>query len=198
MTGPGNVRKTPYQGGPLDQALDANRVPDVRAQMGQLPFRTPASQALPGLQPQILPPSLYKLPHSQDFNVNDFAEVLPVGPGAFISPVGMQFTLPAQMVGWIGIFGIYIQAPTNLTVIQFSLTINGGPVPGYFNIQFPPGVANFVVQNFADLQVPVPSGGVIGVTIQNLTAAGPWVVGAKVQGWYHQLIEEQQYFPNWR
>lgn len=141
---------------------------------------------------QIFPPWVYKLPMSVDYNKNVFSSILPLGAGSTIVPVSFQ--IPPTFVGYQQIFGIYILTPTALTDITFSLRINGGPVEGWDNIAFPPGVANFVVQNFSGLQVNLPDGANVDVLVTNNNAQGPWTVGAKISGWYHPYTEEQRIY----
>lgn len=139
----------------------------------------------------IFPPWVYKLPMSQDFNVNMFSAALAGAAGATVIPV--TFTLPPTFIGYVQIFGIYVLNPTAAQDVTYSLRINGGPVQGWDNIQFPPGVANFAVQNFADLQVRIPDGATVDVIITN-NNANAWTVGAKIAGWYHPLSEEQRIY----
>lgn len=140
----------------------------------------------------IFPPSLYKLPRSRDFNRNVFSSVLAAVAGATVIPV--SFALPQNFVGWCQIFGLYVLTPTALTNITFALRVNQGPVEGWDNQQPPPGVANFFVQNFSDVQVPLGPGVTVDVIVTNNSAAGPWTVGAKIQGWYHSRQEEQRIY----
>lgn len=140
----------------------------------------------------VYPPYVYKLPTSQDYNENFFTSVLAAVVGAVVVPV--EFILPRTYVGYQQIFGIYVLSPTALTDITFTLRINGAPVGGWDNIKPPPGVANFIVQNFSELQVRVPSGGKVDVLVTNDAATGPWTVGAKIAGWYHSEIEEQRIY----
>lgn len=139
----------------------------------------------------VYPPWVYKLPTSADFNQNVYNAALAGAAGAFVEI--LTLTLPATYVGWIQIFGIYILTPTANQSVTFTLKINGAPVQGWDNIQFPPGVANFVVQNFSDLQVRVPDGGKISIVATN-NNANAWTVGAKVSGWYHSFVEEQRIY----
>jgi hypothetical protein len=101
--------------------------------------------------------------------------------------------MPPTFVGYLQIFGIYILSPTNAQDVTFSLRINGGPVQGWDNVQFPPGVANFVVQNAGDLQVRVPDGATVDVLVTN-GSADAWTVGARISGWFHPLSEEQRIY----
>lgn len=139
----------------------------------------------------IYPPWVFKLPMSQDFNASDFATVLAGVIGTTVEIT--SFTLPETMVGWIQIFGLYILSPTALQDITFTLRVNGAPVSGWDNIKFPPGVANFVVQNFSELQVRAPNSAKISVTATN-NSANAFTIGAKISGWYHPLTEEQRIY----
>jgi hypothetical protein len=139
----------------------------------------------------VYPPWVYKLPSSVDFNRNVFNAALAGVAGTVVEI--LTLTLPATYVGWMQIMGIYILSPTGSQDITFTLRINGAPVEGWDNIQFPPGVANFVVQNFSDLQVRVPDGGKISLFATN-NSANAWTVGGKVAGWYHSLNEEQRIY----
>lgn len=139
----------------------------------------------------VYPPWVYKLPTSADFNRNSYNSALAGVIGASVEI--LTLTLPATYVGWIQIFGIYILSPSALQNVTFTLKINGAPVEGWDNIQFPPGVANFVVQNFSDLQVRVPDGGKISIVATN-GSADAWTVGGKVSGWYHSMVEEQRIY----
>lgn len=139
----------------------------------------------------VYPPWVYKLPTSVDFNRNIFNTALAAVAGTTVEILSL--TLPETYVGWIQIFGIYILSPTGNQDITFTLRINGAPVQGWDNVQFPPGVANFVVQNFSDLQVRVPDGGRMSITATN-NNANAWTVGGKVAGWFHSVTEEQRIY----
>lgn len=151
--------------------------------------RGPAQDAPPVRN--IFPPWVYKLPASQDFNSNRFDLALAAAAGATVIPV--TFDMPPTFVGYLQIFGIYILSPTALQDITFTLRINNGPVQGWDNIKFPPGVANFVVQNFGDLQVPIPDSAHVDVLVTN-NNANAFTVGAKIAGWYHPWNEEQRIY----
>lgn len=139
----------------------------------------------------VYPPWVYKLPMSQDFNVNVFSSALAGAAAATVIPV--SFTLPPTFVGYCQIFGIYILSPLATQDVTFTLRVNQGPIQGWDNIKFPPGAANFVVQNFADLQVRLPDSAVLDVLVTN-NNANAWTVGAKIAGWYHPQSEEQRIY----
>jgi hypothetical protein len=140
----------------------------------------------------IYPPWQRKLPSSVDFNQNAFDSALAGVAGATIVPV--EFTLPQTYVGYLTVFGIYILSPTALQDVTFTLRINGGPIQGFDNVKFPPGVANFVVQNFSDEPICwIPEGAKVDVLVTN-NNANAWTVGAKIAGYYHARTEEQRIF----
>ena len=183
----------------MSGTVDLSRVLRVRnGDAGRLKITPEVFRQQPGpadaapLTRNIFPPWVYKLPMSKDYNQNLFSSILAAGAGSVVTPV--SFTLPKTYVGWEQIFGIYVLTPTALTDITFSLQINDAPVEGWDNVRIPPGVANFVVQNFSDLQVKVPNGGRVSVVVTNNSAAGPWTVGAKIAGWYHPELEEQRIY----
>jgi len=141
----------------------------------------------------VYPPWVYKLPSSQDFNAEayDVAIAAVVGATASIT----SFQTPPTFVGYIQIFSIYVLSPTAVQDVTWTLRINGAPVSGWDNIFFPPGVANFGVRDFSDIQVRIPNGALITVTASN-GSANAWTIGAKIAGWYHATTEEQRIYGN--
>jgi hypothetical protein len=140
----------------------------------------------------IYPPWQRKLPSSVDFNQNEFNAALAGVIGATVVPV--EFTLPPTYLGYLTVFGIYILSPTVAQDVTFTLRINSGPVQGFDNVQFPPGVANFVVQNFSDEPICwIPDGAKVDVLVTN-GSADAWTVGAKIAGYFHARTEEQRIF----
>lgn len=184
----------------LRDVLSKHRAPDMHDLLtgGALGRSQPSDQLGPGatapLVRQIFPPWVYKLPTSSDFNAQDFATILAAGAGAQVTAAGWTFRLPATNVGYVQIFGIYVLNQTAATSIAWSLRINESPVPGWSNIQNPPGTANIFVQNYSELQVRVPNGAKVDVLAINQNAGGPWTIGAKINGWYHPLIEERRLY----
>lgn len=177
----------------LEQILSEHAGFDDVATLLPENFRqAPGARTTAPFSRQVLPPWTTKLPSSQDFNRNLFSSALGAVVGATVTPVSFQ--VPLTFVGYMSIFGVYVLTPTALTDITFALRINQGPVQGYDNIRVPPGVANFFVQNFSDLQVRIPSGALVDVLVTNNAATGPWTVGAKISGWYHSEIEEQRIY----
>lgn len=142
----------------------------------------------------IYPPSVEKLPESVDFNAQDFAIALAAVLNQTATSANLRFTMPRGSVGFIQGFSTYLLTPTAATTVQFTLRINNGPVPGWSNIQNSPGVANLYREDFTDLRVRIPDGGVVDVLITNLSAAGPWTVGGRVQGWFHSAEAELSRF----
>lgn len=139
----------------------------------------------------VYPPWVYKLPTSQDFNAEAYNAALAAAAGATVTIT--TFQLPATYVGWIQIFSVYVLSPTAAQLVTWSLLINGSPVGGWDNIQFPPGVANFGVRDFSDLQVRVPNGAQVSVVATNGNA-NAWTVGAKISGWFHSETEENRIY----
>jgi hypothetical protein len=130
-------------------------------------------------------------PFSYQFNRNVFNSALAGAAGATVIPV--TFTLPETYMGWLNWFGIYILSNTINQDITFTLRVNDGPVEGYDNWQFPPGAANFVVQNITGVSLKLPVGARVDVLVTN-NNANAFTVGAKIAGWYHSEIEENRVY----
>jgi hypothetical protein len=140
-------------------------------------FRTqPGPADTAPLTRNVFPPWVYKLPMSVDFNSNAFDVALAGVVGQQVEIT--RFQMPPTFVGFLQIMGIFILSPTALQDVTFTLRINGAPVEGWDNIQFPPGVANFVVQT---------------LTATN-GSADAWTIGGKIAGWYHPQSEEQRIY----
>lgn len=139
----------------------------------------------------VYPPWVFKLPTSQDFNEEayDVAIAAAVGATADI----LAFQTPPTFVGYIQIVSIYVLSPAATQNVTWTVRINGAPVPGYDNLLFPPGVANFGVRDYSDAQIRIPNGGLVTVTASN-GSANAWTIGAKVAGWFHTLSEEQRIY----
>lgn len=138
----------------------------------------------------VFPPKLVKLDVSQDFNVNNYALVLPAVVGAQVIVPGFQ--LPVGCVGFLQSFDLYVLTPTAATSVQWTVRINQGPVPGFDNVQNPPGMAFFDLIGSDEMQVRIQSGALVDVLITNLNGNGPWTVGADFAGWYHPEQAEQR------
>lgn len=170
---------------PVDVHHALDRHPGAGVQQGQVAQRASLARI-------IYPWWVNKLPTSQDFNAQDFAMALPAGVGSQVLSTALRFQMPQTMVGVIQVFGIYLLSPVNTTQVQFTLRINQAPVSGWDNIQFPPGVANFVVQNYSGVQVKVGVGSVVDVLVTNLDGAAI-TVGGKIAGWYNPQSDVQRF-----
>lgn len=138
----------------------------------------------------VYPPWVYKLPTSSDFTLESYTATLPGVAGAEV--VIAAFQMPPTYVGWIQIFSLYVLSPTAVQAVNWVLRINNAPVQGWTK-QFPPGVANFGVRDYSDVQVRVPDGALVQLVAVN-TNANAWTVGGQVSGWYHSLNEEQRIY----
>ena len=142
----------------------------------------------------IFPPRIEKLQSSQDFQAVDFAVALPAGAGSQATSANLIFQIPQTSVGWLQEFSLYTLSQTALTSVQFTLRVNQSAVPGFGNLQNPPGVANLVLIDKNDLRIRVPNNGTVDVLFTNLNANGPWTVGARFAGWFHSWDEEEAVF----
>lgn len=176
---------------------DRNAAPDVRQRLHGL--SVPSGREMPGVAPQpalrtLLPPQTTPLITSQNFTAQDYAMVLAAGVGSTITSAAASFRLPASQVGWLQNFTLYVLTPAATTSVQWTVRINGGPIPGWDNIQNAPGVANLFVGEYNGLAIRIPNGALVDVLITNLNANGPWTVGAKIAGWYHSLADEARVY----
>lgn len=145
-----------------------------------------------GLTRLVFPPKVEKLELSQDFNVNDYQMIVPAGVGATVVSAALRFALPKGHIGWLQQFTLYTLTPDASTRLQFTVRINAGPVPGFDNLQNPPGLANFVLVGTDDMRVRLGDSVVVDVLITNLGASGPWTVGGALAGWYHPAVAEKR------
>lgn len=80
------------------------------------------------------------------------------------------------------VVNIFIDAPTALTDIRWALLINERAVPGWDQLrEFPRGANNLNKVWPGIVQFTGPARVTIRAT--NVTAAGPWNIGAEVTGW---------------
>lgn len=169
-------------------AGDYRTLPPSQSPGPQLPPRgaVPAESPFSRVQ---FPPRMEKIQGSTDFRVQDFALALPAGIGSTV--VGPSFTLPRDQVGWLQNNAIYVLTPTAATVFSMAVLINGGPVPGFDNIQIPPGIANFVLLGDDDMRVRLPNNCTVSLLFTN-NSAPAWTVGGLLQGWYHPISSEER------
>lgn len=140
----------------------------------------------------IYPPRIEKLQASVDFSARNYNMALAAGIGNTVASPVLSFTVPTGQVGWLQQFSLYTLTQTAATTVQWTVRINGGPVPGFDAIQNPPGIANFVYITADDMRVRVPGGATVDVLITNVGVGGPWVVGGDLAGWYHPESAEQR------
>jgi len=137
----------------------------------------------------IFPPRIEKLVASRDFNAQDYQMALAGVVGATVQSANLSFTVPKDQFGWLQQFTLYILSPTANTRVRFQVRINQGPVPGFDNIENPPGVAQFILIGYDDMRVRIPTGATVDVLITNLSANAETVGGA-LGGWYHPEAAE--------
>ena len=163
-------------------------LPPSQSEGPQLPPRGVAPGDAPFSRIQF-PPRIEKLPSSVDFRQQNFALALPAGVGSTVA--GPSFTLPRDQVGWLQNNAIYVLTPTAATAFSMAILINGGPIPGFDNIQIPPGIANFVLLGDDDMRVRIPNNATVSTLFTNNSAAA-WTVGGLIQGWYHPVSAEER------
>lgn len=167
-------------------------VPDyIRA-----PFESPTQRgdingvALARVVPIFLPED-HPIPDAQEFNPSGTTSTVGVETGTAIvlapqvGSIAGFIMLPAGNIGVIRSLTISITNMLTTTNVTFTLTINGGPVPGYAALRMTPRVAPYVSNEFGEpgMRVRVPVSSKIGVVFSNIDG-GTYVVGASVGGWY--------------
>lgn len=154
--------------------------------------QAPPSGAIPADAPFSriqFPPRLEKITGSVDFRQQGYTFVLPAGIGSTVA--GPTFQVPQGQVGWLQNNAIYVLTPVAVTSFRLTLFINDGPVPGFDDIQIPPGLANFILLGDDDMRVPIPNHGKVTSLFTNISGNAE-TVGALIQGWYHPLASEER------
>lgn len=152
----------------------------------------PKPSSLSPLARTLFPPWTTKLGAvSRDFSVKNFNLALGAAVGAQVLLPG--FTLPDANVGWLQQFSIYLRGSIATSDVRYTLRFNQAPVTGWGDERNPPGIANIVVIDNNDLQVPIPEGATVDVLIENI-GGGALTVGAKVGGWFHPLQAELDFW----
>lgn len=102
--------------------------------------------------------------------------------------------LPGQNVGIIRGFSIFITNMLTSTDVEYTLLVNGSPAGGYGSIKMFPRASAFVGNSF-DTFIRVPDGATIGVTVKQNdgAAAGSYVFGAAISGWYWPVASGQRW-----
>ena len=126
---------------------------------------------------------------SLSFTPNTFS--LPAGAGTAISPTQLVHTPSRGYKPVIKLMTIFVDNPTNTFSILWQLTSNGAPVPGWGLTSFPRTASNLSI-DFAGTIRDLPVDGVLGVTITNMNAAGPWTVGSVYSGWEYVEATERR------
>lgn len=146
----------------------------------------------PGAAPFVrlqFPPRIEKIAGSVDFRKQDYRLALPAGVGSTVD--GPFFRLPQDQVGWLQNNLIYVLTPTAAILFSMAILINDGPVPGFDDIQIPPGLAQFVVLGDDDMRVRIPNAAKVSLRFTNILGVAA-TVGGLIQGWYHPLAAESR------
>lgn len=165
----------------------------------QAPAATPGAAPAPKLRtyneypPWLYPPigaiQFYIGTPSSGFTPNTFS--LPAGAGSSISPTQLVHTPARGYKPVVKLLTIFIDNPVNTFSVAWVLTVNGAPVPGWTVTSFPRTASNLSI-DFAGTVRDLPVDGVLGITILNLNAAGPWTVGAVYSGWEYTEATERR------
>lgn len=136
---------------------------------------------------QIYLPTIEPIPGASEFNILATKATVAVETNV---DIGLTLDLPANNIGIIRGVNLFILDMLTTTVLTWTLTINGGPVSGYTNLQIFARTAPFVGNTF-DSFVNIPQGSKVRVVYTN-TDGGSYTIGAAISGWFWpQSLGEQ-------
>lgn len=173
--------------------------PDILARGRARAFSAPALQhdadgrrIPPARMVQIYPPEIYPIPSARDLFQIAKTLVLPAGAASTVTSAAVELQLPTGNVAVIRVVEIFIDAPTALADIDFTLFINRAPVAGFDRLSFFPRAASSLSKPFEGI-LRVPNGSFINMVATNRSAAGPWTVGMSFGGWSWPELDGEVY-----
>lgn len=147
----------------------------------------PAPQGIAPPTVQYYPPWISRPDVFQDFYFRT-----PIGtavPAASsISPASVSFTTQAGQKAVITSVTIFVDNPDATLDVDWTLTFNSVPVPGWTRGSFARLATNLSI-SWDQQAVRIPEGTVVGWTITNRSAT-PWTVGVEFDGWFYPTSEE--------
>jgi hypothetical protein len=130
----------------------------------------------------------FKPPFGIDFYFNTTG-TLAAGAGSTLVLTGNPAVqLTPDYEGVIGGMQIFVDAPTALINVVWSVLFNNSPVPGWSSLTTFPRAANSISIEFGG-PLQVPANTLITVLATNNAASGPWTVGAEVTGWSWPIMK---------
>lgn len=143
---------------------------------------------------QIFPPWLYPMEQGNDFNIVTIGgakvAVLAAAVGATLTSDPLRLTDSDE--GVVRLMTIFVDAPTTAIDVNWTLRINGAPVPGWTVTTFPRNANNLSIDT--EGVVRLPAGALVDVLIENRAATGPWTVGVQIGGWYYSQRAAQDFY----
>lgn len=127
---------------------------------------------------QVYLPEVYPIPSATEFNLLATKATVAVEAG---TDIGLTLDLAANNIGIIRGVNIFISDMLNTTNVTWTVTVAGGPAPGYNNLAIFPRTSPFVGNSF-DSFIRLPQGAKVRVTFSN-TDGGSYTVGASLSGW---------------
>lgn len=128
---------------------------------------------------QIYLPDIYPIPGASEFNILVTKATSAVETN---TDIGITLDVPPNNIGIIRSLTLSISDMLTTTVVTWTVNVNGGPAPGYFNLSMYPRVSPFVSNAF-DSFIHIPQGGKVRVVFTN-TDGGSYTVGASIGGWF--------------
>lgn len=157
--------------------------PTVASEAGRqaagLPKARPGMPGQPGTLTRF-PANFVPPPTALDFNASANRNF---GPGPATATIA-TFRIPRGSIGVVRSLSFQINNMLVTTIINFSLTINEAPVPGWTYSIFPRAAANVVVSfGPEETFIKVPDGSLIGFQVTRQDA-GTNLVGGLFHGWH--------------
>lgn len=140
----------------------------------------------------IPPPEVEPIPTAKDFFRILRTAALAAGAGNQVVSTALRYQASGGIVAAIKFVSIFVDAPTALTNVVWSVLLNGAPAPGFDALTFSPRVAANFERTFP-CTIRVPPNTTVQVVITNQDAAGPWTVGASFGGWGWNQQEGERY-----
>lgn len=194
------LEMTPHYTRGNDGDLRSPGQPDLRTRFGAGAGGASASASvgvnieMPRPSPVTFPPRSFPPPGSTSFYRQSGA-IAVAGPAVWVVPAAITMALPANAVGVVRFFNVFVNNMLATSNILFALRVNGGPHPGFDNITLFPRAAAFVGESFGgagEVVVDLARGATVDVMV-TVFDAGIYTVGASYAGWYYPEQLAQTY-----
>ena len=140
----------------------------------------PPSAGIPGATLQLFPWWLYEYPNAQDFYI-DSLNFAPTASATSAVP-NFSYTVPQQMVAVIKQMTLTVQNSLATINLRATLLLNGGPVPGWSAIAFPPVAATGVIVPFNSMVIRMDQGQTLTATFTEAIGTA-YTCSIQLSGW---------------